>query len=140
MSVVAQAGGVVVKLTGESPSFLVVTAKKNPSHWIFPKGHIESGETAEQAAVREVREEAGVEATPLAPLGASEFDFEGKTVRVEYSLLRFCRQADAGELRQSRWVTYDEALVLLSFEDTKRILGKALRKATSEDAEERGDV
>jgi 8-oxo-dGTP diphosphatase len=51
------AGGVVIKDKRE------VLLIKNPSNiWTFPKGHIEKGETREQAAVREVKEETNVDA------------------------------------------------------------------------------
>lgn len=140
MLTIAEAGGVVVRLDGEAPRFLIVTAKRNPNHWIFPKGHIETGESAEQAAVREVREEAGVEATPIGSLGVSQFVYEGASIQVEFHLLTFVRQVDGGEERQARWCTYDEAIDLLSFEDTKRILGKVNRGSTAEGAEERRET
>lgn len=60
MSAVRQAGAVAVRTDGPEPRFLVVTARRDPSHWIFPKGHVEPGEELDEAALRELEEEAGV--------------------------------------------------------------------------------
>ncbi len=59
--------------TGAELRVLLVTATRQPNLWVFPKGHIEAGETPEEAAVREVDEEAGVVATVVAPIGTLEF-------------------------------------------------------------------
>ena len=67
------AGGVVVRDDGPVRRFLLVTARRQPGQWVFPKGHIEEGETSEAAAVREVVEESGVVATVVSPLGASQY-------------------------------------------------------------------
>ena len=124
---VAEAGAVVVRFDGSgTPLFLVVTAKDNPTHWIFPKGHMEKGESPEDAAVREVLEETGIEAKPWAYLETNRFSFNEDTIQVEFYLLRYCRSPGGGEGRTVRWCTYDEALALLSFEDTKTVLRKAL--------------
>jgi 8-oxo-dGTP pyrophosphatase MutT (NUDIX family) len=117
------------------PRILLVRAKKNPAHWIFPKGHIEAGESAAEAAVREVREEAGIEATSVAKVGALEFASDGDIMRVEHFLLEFDRVVGGGEPREARWCGYDEALSLLTFSDARELLKRArphierLRKA-----------
>lgn len=51
------AGGVVFDEAGD-----VLMLRHASGHWVFPKGHVEAGETEIEAALREVREEAGVEA------------------------------------------------------------------------------
>ena len=63
-SPVPQAGAIAFKIVDDSPLILLVRAKKTPDDWIFPKGHIELGETAEETAARELAEEAGVRAEP----------------------------------------------------------------------------
>ena len=125
--IVAQAGGIVLREDPDAPRFLLVRARKNPEHWIFPKGHVEPGETAEAAAVREVREEAGVLATPLVPVGAVEFEDRSRTVRVEYFLLRHERDVAADEARETRWCAFDDALALLTFPSSRDLLRMALR-------------
>ena len=127
MSHVAEAGGIVVRSDDAGTvRFLIVTAKDNPTHWIFPKGHIEQGESAEAAAVREVREETGIEATPRTFLGTTRFSFNRDTIEVAFYLLKYSRSVGKGEKRSIRWCTYDEALALLSFEDLKTLLRKSL--------------
>ena len=69
---VPQAGGLVVRDDGDRLAVLLVRAKKDPSVWVFPKGHIEPGESAADAAVREVQEESGVVAELLGPIGSPQ--------------------------------------------------------------------
>ena len=66
------AGGVVAREAGGERRYLLVRASRDPG-WVLPKGHIERGETPEQAAVREVAEEAGIsiEITGLAGVYSS---------------------------------------------------------------------
>ena len=71
------AGGIAYRVVEGLPQYLIVTAKKNPEHWVLPKGHIEPGETPEAAAIREVREETGVEAKITGLVGAVEFELAG---------------------------------------------------------------
>ena len=125
MATVAEAGGIVFRRDSGQRRFLLVTATANPNHWIFPKGHIEEGETPVEAAVREVREEAGVETAPVAPVGTAEFFYKGQTIQVEYFLLRYSSSASGGEHRESRWCTLEDANNLLSFENTRNILNRA---------------
>lgn len=127
MSKVAEAGGIVVRFDDAKPRFLIVKAKENPNHWIFPKGHIEAGESAKEAAIREVREEAGIEATVLARAGAFEFDYEGETIEVEFYLLEYTRMVGGGEQREVRWCTLEEAYNLLTFDDAKDLLRSSLK-------------
>jgi diadenosine hexaphosphate hydrolase (ATP-forming) len=127
--IVDQAGGIVLREDPAAPRFLVVRARKNPEHWIFPKGHVEPGETAEAAAVREVREEAGVAATPLAPLGAVEYEDRARTVRVQYFLLRHEREVAADESRETRWCAFDDAVALLTFPSSRDLLHAARQRA-----------
>src|SRR5580765_6908119 len=62
------AGGLVVDLAGEVPRGALIgrTDRHGRLLWSLPKGHIEAGETAEQAAVREVEEETGISGEILA--------------------------------------------------------------------------
>jgi 8-oxo-dGTP pyrophosphatase MutT (NUDIX family) len=119
---IAEAGAIVVKFDQGRPRFLLTTAKNNPNHWLFPKGHIEIGETGARTAIREAREETGVEATAHAYVGASKFCYKGDTIRVDFYLLEYSRSVEPGEGRDLLWCTYDEALALLAFEDVREIL------------------
>jgi 8-oxo-dGTP pyrophosphatase MutT (NUDIX family) len=124
--VVEEAGAVVIDLDVRPPRVLLVTGKRNPQHWIFPKGHIDPGETAEQAARREAREEAGVDGRILAPAGDTEYHHGVQAIRVRYFVLaRAGRVPDAGEGRRMAWCTLPEALAQLTFENTRRVLRSA---------------
>ena len=125
MPKVPQAGVIAIRTDGPVPEFLVVTAKKNPSHWIFPKGHIETGETPEQTALRELREEAGVEGELLARVGDVQLSFAGEDIEVIYYSVRATGEVRAQEGRELQWLPYDAAREKLTFEDAKRLLDDA---------------
>lgn len=120
------AGGVVFQ-ESRPPLYLVARPRRRRDEWIFPKGHIEPGETAEQAAVREVREETGVEAEVVAPLGAQSFAAPGGGVAVRWFLMRRLGSTRATEERETRWLPFAEARDHLTFDDTRRLLDDAER-------------
>jgi 8-oxo-dGTP pyrophosphatase MutT (NUDIX family) len=115
------AGGVVYRNTDRGPEYLIVRARRNPSAWVLPKGHIERGETSEQAAVREVEEEAGCRAAIVAPLGRLVFG----SVRTRVYLLQFERTVPATEDREVFWGPADEAMRRLTFQDTRDLVAQA---------------
>ena len=123
---VLQAGGIAFRGSGRDLSILLVTSKKQPGFWIFPKGHVEPGETEAEAGVRETREEAGVAGELIGPVGAPlEYDWDGKRYRVQYFLIRTTSESPATDGRTIAWLPFDEALRRLSFEDTGRLLREA---------------
>ncbi|MCU1383215.1 MAG: phosphohydrolase [Acidobacteria bacterium] len=123
---VLQAGGLAFRGTGRDLSVLLVTSKKQPGFWILPKGHVEPGETAAQAGLRETQEEAGVTGDLLGPIGAPlEYDWNGKRYSVQYFLIRATAEEPASDGRTVVWLPVDAALQQLSFEDTQRLLREA---------------
>ncbi len=60
----------------------VLLVRYRSGAWAFPKGHVEPGETLEQTAVREVREETGVTASPLIPLPETRYTNDRGEARV----------------------------------------------------------
>lgn len=124
---ISESGGVVFKLEKGTPYYLLVRPKKHLNEWLFPKGHIESGESPEMAATREVREEAGVDAEVVGRLGPATFTYEGQELHVEFFLLNYLRDSSSLERREVRWSTYEEALQLLSFPEARDILRAAYR-------------
>ena len=121
----SHAGGVVVRTVDGVLEYLLVEAKNNPGMWVLPKGHIETGETPEAAAVREVEEEAGVRATIVARAGESEFDVRGRTVRTIFFLMQYDGEACRTEARGLTWRRYEDALDQVHFDNTRQILIQA---------------
>jgi diphosphoinositol-polyphosphate diphosphatase len=86
----------------------MVTSSKN--RWILPKGNIEAGESALQAALRETLEEAGIHATPDVELG-TYYD-PSKEADMTFFLAHFDRHSEhwlESQSRQRRWVPLMEA-------------------------------
>jgi 8-oxo-dGTP pyrophosphatase MutT (NUDIX family) len=126
VSPIQESGAIVFRPDADAPRVLLVTAKRNPSHWIFPKGHIEPGESAPRAALREAREEAGVIGKIIAPAGTTEYQLLGDTIHVQYFLIELEREEDPAEAGRSRlWCRLEEALERLTFEDTRELLRDA---------------
>ena len=111
------AGGVVCRGGRHAPEILLVRAKPAPHDWVLPKGHLEPGETPHECARREVREEAGVDAEPIAFAGEDTFTTPaGKRVHAAFFVLTFVNAVPAGEKREVRWCSLTEALELLRFD------------------------
>ena len=125
MSRYSHAGGVVARTIDGERKYLLVEASRRPGQWVLPKGHIEPGETPEEAAVREVEEEAGVRAVVVARAGENEYAVDKEPVRVVFFLMRYLGEASRQEDRDVAWRRYDEALRLLRFDDTRRVLTQA---------------
>src|SRR5581483_11057599 len=105
----------------------VARAKKNPREWIFPKGHIEPGESAAETAVRELQEETGIAGEVIRPIGTSTFKSGRDEVEVTYFLVRFLGTAPSVESREIRWTDFAEAKILVTFPDASRLLDAAER-------------
>jgi 8-oxo-dGTP pyrophosphatase MutT (NUDIX family) len=106
---------------------LLVSAKKDPSQWIFPKGHVEPGESAAEAALREMREEAGVDGKIIKSIGVSTYESGRDRVKVSYFLVRYSRAVLRTESRKRRWQSFSEARELVAFDDARDLVDKAER-------------
>jgi len=115
------AGGVVYRDSPTGPQYLIVRARRDPSAWVLPKGHIEPGETAEQAAVREIEEEAGCHAAVIAKIGRLVFG----SVRTRVYLMRFDHDVAPTEEREVFWGPAEEAMRRLTFADTRDLVARA---------------
>lgn len=121
----SHAGGVAYRTDSGAPRFLVVQASRNPTQWVLPKGHIEPGENPEETAVREIREEAGVDAEVLRPVGDISFVTPREPVHARFYLMRRRGDAPADENRSVAWLPYEEARDRLTFEDQRGLLARA---------------
>ena len=124
LPLVEEAGAVVARKQEGEPQVLLVTAKKRPNEWIFPKGHIEPGESAEVAARREAEEEAGVRGHIVAPLGELRFEFNSEKFRVRYFLVQYENTTGKGDGRRVRWHSLVEAIRILTFPNARELLEK----------------
>ena len=126
------AGGVVYRIEDGSALFLLI--KDSYQNWGFPKGHLESGERAEDAAMREVREETGID--DLALRGRIEtidwyFRFRGQLIhKICHFYLMVTGQAttnpqQAEGITACRWVSFDEARAAISYANARKVLGRA---------------
>jgi len=107
------------------PRILVVTARRNPDNWIFPKGHVEAGERARDAALREAREEAGVDGTVVGRAGSMAFEFGANKYRVRYFVVRTSDEGKEREGRRLEWLRYRQALRRLTYDETRTLLREA---------------
>ena len=124
MSSATHAAGIVVK-PGSPPLVLLVSTTGAAGEWVFPKGHIEPGETPADAAVREVREETGVHAEVVAPIGEARYGKGTESVVAVYFVLTHRGEGAADEQRMLRWCDYDDALRTLTFADAREMLQQA---------------
>jgi 8-oxo-dGTP pyrophosphatase MutT (NUDIX family) len=120
-----QAGAIVVRPGKTEPRILLVTARRNPNNWIFPKGHVEQGERLQDAAVREAYEEAGVDGRIVGAAGSIAFDMGGDTYRVHYFVLTTADLGREREGRRFRWCRFKQALRRLTFAETHELLREA---------------
>ncbi len=128
------AGGIVLKEEKDGPKILV-TQHSGHKGWDFPKGHREIYESEEQAALREVEEEAGVKAEILERAGQTQyFYFEGgeKVLKtVVFYLMKYAGEGEATtafEVSDKKWLPLNEVEGQLTFKDTKEMWRKVREK------------
>ena len=100
--------------------------------WSLPKGHIEDGESTEEAAVREVAEETGIAGRIVGRLGTIDFWFMAEGRRVHKTVHHFLLRAEGGELSDSdievaavAWVPLAELTTKLAYEDERALVARA---------------
>ncbi len=131
------AGGLVVDLGGR-PARAAIIARVNRAgrvEWCLPKGHLEAGETPEQAAVREIEEETGIRGRILDGLGTIDYWFAAEGRRVHKLVHHYLLEATGGTLTiegdpdqeaiDVAWVPLEELGALLAFPNERRIAREA---------------
>jgi 8-oxo-dGTP pyrophosphatase MutT (NUDIX family) len=128
------AGGLVLDLSGPVPQGALIgrTNRRGRLLWSLPKGHVEPGETREEAAVREVAEETGIQGTILGSLGSIDFWFVVDGRRVHKTVHHFLMRAIGGELSDEdvevtevAWVPMPQISERLAYSDERALLDRA---------------
>ncbi|QIF01060.1 NUDIX domain-containing protein [Roseimicrobium sp. ORNL1] len=115
----SHAGGIVVRVDADGPKYLLVQPKGVSATvnvgrtWVLPKGHIEGGEDAADAAVREVEEETGVVGGILQFVGSNRFEAAGESIHVRYFLMKCLSEGTPKEKRERGWFPIEQALDII---------------------------
>lgn len=94
------AGGLVIDFTASAPHVAVIARRNRAGRleWCLPKGHLEGDETEEEAAIREIAEETGIDGRILLKVGMIDYWFTGRQSRIHKSVHHFVLEAIGGEL------------------------------------------
>lgn len=127
------AGGLVVDRTGSHLRAALIARhdRRGRLVWSLPKGHLEEGETPEDAAIREVEEETGIRGRVLAPLGVIDFWFIAENRRIHKTVHHYLMEASGGELSDEdaevvevAWFPLTDVRERLAYADERRLLDR----------------
>ena len=128
------AGGLVIRAVAGRPEIVVGRRRRERDGyvWSLPKGTPEEGETREETALREVREESGLEVRILSYFDAISYSFVRTGERIEKTVHYYIMEAIGGSFEQYdkefdelRWVRMDEAVRLLDFQTESGLVQRA---------------
>lgn len=136
------AGGVVFKyLNSEINICLIARRRQNKLVWCLPKGHVESDETLEKTALREVKEETGLSGNLLSSLGYITYQFFDPSSKkrifkiVHFFLIRYQSGKTTDhddEVELVQWFPIDKALKIVEYKGEYNILKKGKTKLLNE--------
>ena len=112
--------------------------EKQSEYWGFPKGHIEGKETETQTALREVKEEVGldveIDETKRYSLNyITNSQVDKTTVLYVATPKNENLKLQESEVEDAKWCTFDEALKILTFANLKEVFSKAIEDITKND-------
>ncbi|MEO8422571.1 MAG: NUDIX hydrolase [Actinomycetota bacterium] len=128
------AGGVVYRRGPDGVDVVLAArrTRRGDLAWGLAKGGIEADETAEVAAVREVREETGIEAKIEGSLGETRYFYVWEDVRIRKTVHFFLMRATGGdpndrddEMEDVRWFPLERALKRAAYRGEREVLGRA---------------
>ena len=130
-------GGAVIAMRDGAPHVALI-ATRSRTRWGLPKGAVTDGETSQAAALREVREETGIEARIVRPLPTIEYNFRaGDTLvfkRVDFYLMEYVAgelEPQLSEVDDVEWVELTAALRRASFDSERKLLESATDDVSS---------
>ena len=134
------AGGLVIDATGTMGLLIGRYDLKDRTGkrilWSLPKGHIEEGETPEQAAIREVAEETGITSSITKSLGVIDFWFMAGDKRIHKTVHHFMFTeiggtllAQESEVDEVSWFPLSEIVERLAYPDEKKLIAKSAELA-----------
>ena len=133
------AGGIVIRFVGGTPQLVVGRRRRDRDGmtWTLPKGTPHSPETTEETAVREVREETGLDVRIIRPFDSISYVFVQGRTRIHKTVHYFLMVPTGGDLgrhdhefEEVRWVGFDEAASMLTFETERALTARAGAAAT----------
>jgi 8-oxo-dGTP pyrophosphatase MutT (NUDIX family) len=128
------AGGVIIKTERERPFVLLI--KDGYGHWTWPKGHIEKGESPEDAALREITEETGLKKIGIeAKIGEQTYYFKLKGELIFKTVYIFLVKASAreklviqaSEIADAKWLPAEDALKAIEYKGSREMVEKGIR-------------
>jgi 8-oxo-dGTP pyrophosphatase MutT (NUDIX family) len=130
------AGGLVVDRTGTKGLLIGRIDAKDATRerllWSLPKGHIETGESPETAALREVKEETGIESEIYKSLGVIDFWFMAGGKRIHKTVHHFLFKEVGGQISPQvsevddvRWFPLDEIVERLAYPDERKLIARS---------------
>jgi 8-oxo-dGTP pyrophosphatase MutT (NUDIX family) len=131
------AGGIVIRPVDSVPHLVLGLRRREREGdaWTLPKGTPNRGETTEETALREVREETGLKVRILRPLGSIEYTFVQRGTRIHKTVHYFLMEPTGGsfedhdhEFEDVRWVSFDDAAALLTFETERALVALAAER------------
>lgn len=126
-------GGLIFKKKNKLIEIALI-AIKNGNIWTIPKGLIDKGETAEEAAIREIAEETGLHGEIIKYIGEKSYWFYMKDTNIKckktvvYYLLKYLNgevKDHSWEVDEAKWFNIDEAILKASYKSDKEIIKKA---------------
>ena len=136
------AGGVVYRAADDGLE-MVVCGRESPEMWGLPKGTPETNETPEQTALREVREETGLEVVLEEDLGWIEYWFNKPGIRVHKRVQFYLMSPTGGSMEQHdpefdlvAWVPQGRAIETLTYSNEIDVLKRAIERVRNREAED----
>ncbi len=137
----ATSAGGVVHRSVEGRTEIVLVHRRKPVLWALPKGTPDAGETLEETALRETREETGLQVELDRPISAIRYFFVHGSTRYHKTVHFFLMRPSGGSLEQHdhefdevRWLQVEEALELMSHATERTVVERAVLMLRGTDA------